>query len=61
MRNQSGAHDISFRFGLVEKVVDDFKIGQSPGVPCFVPIGIEMCCKEVRMKDVFYIPLWVFE
>lgn len=46
---------------MIEQVVDDLEVRQSPGVPCFVPVGVEMCGKKVRVEDVFYISLWEYE
>lgn len=38
-------------------VTDHFKVGKRPSMPCFVPGRIKMCCKVVRLKDVFHISL----
>jgi hypothetical protein len=62
MWNQRRTHDVSgLHFGLVEKVVDNFEVRQRPGVPCLIPVGVEMCGKKVRVKNVFHISLWVYE
>jgi hypothetical protein len=55
---ESFAGDVNYSVViLIFHVSDDIKIGQCPGVPCFVPRRVEMRCKHVAVQNVVNVPL----
>ena len=42
---------------LLLNVPNDVNVRKSPGIPSFVPGGIEISGMVVRLQDVFYVPL----
>jgi hypothetical protein len=57
-RNDVGSKDIRVdKVLLTLEMLDDFKVGESPGMPSLVPLGIELGSLLVRLEDVDWLIL----